>query len=401
MDTFLLPDFLSCLRYSILAERSFICLNRKNNESRSSTNGTPILESTNHSAEWKDSVDEAFAAHVKKMIEKHVGGTRFLKRVQVLTAINEETLKQQTQDFSENDSTAVASSSIPYSPKDIPNSSTGIHNNESKVTKNIKPFEIFIIPNINDLDNSEQRALAKCMRNFNLTNVRRIFIGILQWEAYKPENTNDEMKARLAYQEILESPIKISDWLRNKFWMACHSPTVDLSESSLSSGYYSENESTPDESISDDTMRSEYLSNWLTLPQIHMESSLQRYLLDILVHLRLHRITYHAKGAGAHSNSVKDVIILSKIISLDSNKMFVTPRELKQAINWYYPMHVIVINHVSMDTSILYGSKVDLIEEFLNKVGKIKEIKSEEFENPFFIETLVIKDVISKVVPPV
>lgn len=399
IDTFLLPDFLTCLRYSILAEKSFICLNKKNSGNQLNGDGTPILENTNKLSGIKNNNDTSFVTLVKRTIEKYGRTAKFVDKIHVLSSIDEKSIKQELRYPSKNETTIESSS---HFTKNNPSISFKKDNNESKIlscAEKKQIFEIFIIPEINRLTNKEQRILAKCMRYSTLNDIKRIFIGIVEWKHWSDENQND--RSRVAYQEILKSPIIISDWLRNKFWIACHSPKVESLDSSLSSGYYSENESTPDDFIANDLLENEYRSIWSKLPQVHMESSLQRYLLDVMVHLRTHRLTYHAKGGGAHSNSVKDISMLSKLMSLDSNKMFVTPRELKQAMFWYYPIHIVIINHISMDSSILYGSKIKLVEEFLNKVGKVKEIKTEEFENPFFIESLVIKDVINKVVPPV
>ena len=54
-----------------------------------------------------------------------------------------------------------------------------------------------------------------------------------------------------------------------------------------------------------------------------------------------------------------------------------------------------------MDSSLLYGSDPNLVDEMLEKLAKIKHEEVDEFKNPLFLESLVVKNVLSKVVPPV
>ena len=64
-------------------------------------------------------------------------------------------------------------------------------------------------------------------------------------------------------------------------------------------------------------------------------------------------------------------------------------------------MHLELVQRSSMDSSLLYGSDPNLVDEMLEKLAKIKCEEVNEFENPLFLESLVVKNVLSKVVPPV
>ncbi|CCK68313.1 Mtc2p KNAG_0A06560 [Huiozyma naganishii CBS 8797] len=382
IDTFLLPDFQTCLRYSVQTKRNFICIakrimkaeekqtDKKNPRSAPHADVEPI-PSMEDDIKLAAERDEPPAIQLQRAIHHHQIGDKLVLRSSLLK-----------KDFAEH-----------------------LH---QKSSHHEPGLEIVIIPNINDIPIRDQGSLVRWMRDSAVENAPRIFIGLLQWDPTKEETCSGETESRagtkrdsskVPYEKHLQSKLKINDWLRHKFWFACSMPKSDSINSSLSSGYFSEAESLTDMGAKD-IVRKQRIGD-LGYSEVHIEPSLRRYVLDVMVHLRIHRLTVHGKGGGVHTGCLEDILTLAQLMCLDDNKEFVTPREIKQAMRWYFPVHLMLITNPLLDTSILYGSKIRLIDEFLSKVARMKQQKSLELENPLILESLVVQDVLSKVVPPI
>ncbi|CCC67137.1 hypothetical protein NCAS_0A05790 [Naumovozyma castellii] len=281
-------------------------------------------------------------------------------------------------------------------------------------------LSISIIPNINTLSKEDQVKLVRKIHDIDRVNESagqgrvHVIIGVIPWkfEDFRPKENKPRKSGLGGDNSILISNIKLDDWLTHKFWFACSGPN------NLQSGSQTEHRaSTPDSmspamSINSDTSSESessessgkiQLLNEVNSPyeNVYMQSSIKRYILDVIVHLRMHRLSYHAKGGGAHMGALRDVIQLAKLISFNAGKKFVVPQSVKQASVWYFPMHMKLINDITMDSSTLYGSKPRLVNELLDKLKQIKSIKVEGVENPLFLESLVVQDVLLKVVPPI
>lgn len=253
---------------------------------------------------------------------------------------------------------------------------------ESFTDKGAHNIEILIIPNVESLDDQAQIRLVQMM-----TQGHRLFIGMISWEDEQPGNESKGKDNKIPPRDmevnkVLTSHITVRDWLKHRFWIACFEP--DQNEVV-----------TIKPNNTGDALNITYMD-------VNVHPSVRRYILDIMIHLRMHRLVDITKGGGVHTGSLKDVIILSKLISMDKfKKSFVTPEHVKMACTWYFPMHLELVRSSAMDVTVLYGSKPNLVDGILEKIAHLKLTESNHLQNPLFLETLVVKDVIKKVVPPV
>ncbi|AMD18872.1 HBL030Wp [Eremothecium sinecaudum] len=135
---------------------------------------------------------------------------------------------------------------------------------------------------------------------------------------------------------------------------------------------------------------------------VSVHVALKRYILDIIIHIRMHRLVVTAKGGGAGMNSLQDIIDLSQWMvakNASSRKQFVTPDVIQQASVWYFPLHMELLKEPFHDSSVLYASDVKLVEELINQLKKLALRVGRD--NPLMLEIIVVKDVLSKVVPAI
>ncbi|EJS42968.1 YKL098W [Saccharomyces arboricola H-6] len=346
-----LPDFQTCLKFSVAAKMSFLCMYREGVVEEKLASSTP----------------SACDIQLKKAIDKiyPAGGIK-------VTVMNSTTASL-----------------------------------DSLSTAHVQDFEIVIIPDINSLSQPDQAKLVKTMRDCKMAAEKeqagRIFIGVVRWDnqaapSSAAKDGDDESTAPPKTRIFLPPCIHIDSWLKHKFWFACAPPRLNFESSSESS---ISTETTKEEDQEAEERRSTVLNEEANLDDVFVGSNVKRYILDIMVHLRTHRLTYNAKAGGIYTSSLDNVILLSRLIGLHSGKMFVSPSHVKEASMWYFPMHLELVQRSSMDSSLLYGSDPKLVDEMLEKLAKIRYEEVSEFENPLFLESLVVKNVLSKVVPPV
>ncbi|AQZ16224.1 MTC2 (YKL098W) [Zygosaccharomyces parabailii] len=238
-------------------------------------------------------------------------------------------------------------------------------------------LEIVIVPQVHTLSREEQNTLVRMMVASQQSRPTRLFIGMISWDVDRERKMNGDVEAALS------SRITLEDWLKHKFWLACYEPFENELVSPM-------RESTP-----------EPLKN-IRYTEVHANRSIHRYILDVMIHLRMHRLVDTTKGGGVHTGSSADVLELSQMIAIYKYKrQFVTPDHVKQACIWYFPMHLELLTSSLMDTSVMYGSKPELVDGLLSRIAEVKLKESVELENPLFLETLVVRDVLKKVVPPV
>ncbi|CAI1539953.1 hypothetical protein SEUBUCD646_0K01230 [Saccharomyces eubayanus] len=352
-----LPDFRTCLKFSVTARKSFLCMYRD------------------------DVADEKLASPMPSACD-----------IQLKTTIGE---------------------MYPAAGMRVTIMNSTTESLDSLATTHIQDFEIVIIPDVNSLSRPDQAKLVRVMRESEISSERaqsgRIFIGVIHWSNQTPPSSatkdgDDASKPTAKTRVFLPACIHIDGWLKHKFWFACAPPHLNFdsfSESSISTRATNNTEATKEEEQESADKRPVGVDEEANLDDVFVGTNVKRYILDIMVHLRTHRLTYNAKAGGVYTNSLDDVILLSRLISLHSGKMFVAPSHVKKASMWYFPMHLEPVRRSSMDSSLLYGSDPNLVDEMLEKLGKIKFEEVNEFENPLFLESLVVKNVIGKVVPPV
>ncbi|KAL6942879.1 hypothetical protein ACO0RG_001843 [Hanseniaspora osmophila] len=135
-------------------------------------------------------------------------------------------------------------------------------------------------------------------------------------------------------------------------------------------------------------------------------SSLRQYILDIVVHLRVHRFSVQGKAGGAQTNSLKDMTFLAKLFALtpfiykqlyaessdvELDNCLVTPDFIKQACFWYFPFKLqlsISKEHMKhpnfiKDPSILYGSDSALVDDLCNKLQDLQLMKRKQYQKHY------------------
>ncbi|SSD60586.1 uncharacterized protein SCODWIG_02347 [Saccharomycodes ludwigii] len=85
---------------------------------------------------------------------------------------------------------------------------------------------------------------------------------------------------------------------------------------------------------------------------VRFNPNLRQYILDIIIHLRMHRFNVQGKGGGCSTKFVSDVILLSQCLALflgntynsrnynETFDLLVTPDIIKIACLWYLPFHL-------------------------------------------------------------
>ncbi|SMN18871.1 similar to Saccharomyces cerevisiae YKL098W MTC2 Protein of unknown function [Maudiozyma saulgeensis] len=266
-------------------------------------------------------------------------------------------------------------------------------------------YDIRIIPNLNALTNEEQILLAKHMLvDFTMpkpsddlmsTKPVQIFIGIVPWSVDTPEILDGNITK--PHKTVLKPSITVADWLKHKFWIAGSMPDESFTSTNNNiSGTNDEND--VDDDIPE-TIESVRIKN--DFSEVHIEPSVRRYILDIMVHLRMHRLAYHSKGGGIIKDALDSMILLCKLYSYDQGKNYVTPNIVKEMSFIYFPMHLVLINSARRDPSRLYGSDYKLIQEFLDNISKVKMEMSSKLDNPLFLEYLVVENTLNKIVPAI
>ncbi|KAG0665796.1 Mtc2p [Maudiozyma exigua] len=374
-----LPGFEECLKYSILAKRSFLTFVRKD----------------------------------------------FIKDKEERERLEEETIAPQ---FLVQRAVSHLLHGLRYRCKIINEVSRPFVSFDEEADNNYK-YDIRIIPDLNSLNVEEQKLLAKHMTiDYTLPEPlegsekpAQIFIGIVPWSVEDPEKLDDNVTK--LHKTVLKPSILVMDWLKHKFWIAGSMPDETITSTHNNGNRNSSDthlkvsienidheldvedvEEDKDDDISDtndipETVESIRIKN--DFSEVYIEPSVRRYILDIMIHLRMHRLSYHSKGGGIIKDALDSMILLCKICSYDQGKMFVTPNIVKEMSFIYFPMHLVLINSARRDTSRLYGSSYKLIQEFLDNVSKVKLHMSDKLDNPLFLEYLVVQNVLNKIVPAI
>lgn len=375
-----LPGFEECLKYSILAKRSFLTFVRKD-----------FIENK----EEREKLEEETIAPqflVERAVSNLLHGLRY--RCKIINEVSRPFISLDEEE-----------------------------DNDYK-------YDIRIIPDLNSLTIEEQKLLAKHMTiDYTLPESQegtgkpdQIFIGIIPWSIEDAEKLDNNVTK--LHKTVLKPSILVMDWLKHKFWIAGSMPDEILTsdDNNCNSDSNGNNLHIPKgnidqkidlehiEEIKHDDIRSDTNDISETVEsirikndfsEVHIEPSVRRYILDIMVHLRMHRLSYHSKGGGIIKDALDSMILLCKLCSYDQGKMFVTPNIVKEMSFIYFPMHLVLINSARRDTSRLYGSNYKLIQEFLNNVSKVKMHMSNKLDNPLFLEYLVVQNVLSKIVPAI
>ncbi|CUS20634.1 LAQU0S01e11122g1_1 [Lachancea quebecensis] len=169
-------------------------------------------------------------------------------------------------------------------------------------------------------------------------------------------------------------------YLKRQFWFACAEPaTGDATD-----------------------LREEALSQLRTsLRGIHVHHSIRRYVLDIIMHLRVHRFSSQASGGGCSTHSLRDTLELCQTLALVEERPFVVPDIVKTAAYWYFPFHLELIQDPSHEISLQYGSDPDLVAQLVNAMQQFSLDRASEIHYPLYFQYMVLRDVLNLVVPAI
>ncbi|SCU94733.1 LADA_0G10748g1_1 [Lachancea dasiensis] len=169
-------------------------------------------------------------------------------------------------------------------------------------------------------------------------------------------------------------------YLKRQFWFACGEPRIqDLVELSLQ----------------------ELAPLREALAQIHVQPSIRRYILDVVVHLRVHRFAKQATGGGCSSRALGDMLDLCQTLALAQERQFVVPDLVRLAAQWYFPFHIELIQDPSHEISLQFGSDPDIVAQVLYKLQDFSIQRAEKTKYPLYFQYMVLRDVLHRVVPPI
>lgn len=174
--------------------------------------------------------------------------------------------------------------------------------------------------------------------------------------------------------------VHITSYLKRQFWFACAGPcTDDLLDLHL--------ESLP-------PLRA-------ALGQVHVQHSIRRYVLDIIIHLRVHRFSNQSSGGGCSTHALRDMLELCQTLALDNKRTFVIPDVVKTASQWYFPFHLELVQDPSHEISLQFGSNPDLVAQLIGKLQNFSLHRSEKTQYPLYFQYMVVRDVLNLVVPAI
>lgn len=226
---------------------------------------------------------------------------------------------------------------------------------ESSVTDGI-----LVLPNLDSITNLQQYKLPRHLKRLKNAAGRTLcVIGLISIGNYED--------------------CGLVTFLKNKFWFACSAPDLSLKPQR--------------------TDLEHIVQCRKKVQNVTIHPSIRRYVLDIIVHIRMHRLSRQASGGGASTASLRDVLDLCQMLSFKDKRDFVIPESVKLACQWYFPMHMDLIGESSEEISLLYGSNPILVQELVEKLKKFSIKKGEDTNNPLFLQLLVVQNVLDTVVP--
>lgn len=295
-------------------------------------------------------------------------------------------------------------------------------------------IEFYLVEDIDRQSLADYYQLGRLMREGYIFNVQhngiannkkywKLFIGTVAWkrdEYIIPDDILQLGAADKKYSHKHGQSFKLKsfstgfeDWIRHKFWLVTTlampniKPVIEVQAAddtaSFSSVVITKDEAKEEEAITGSSDGAEKIisGDYKNYDNIHIQASLRRYILDIMVHIRTHRLTFNARGGGIHKNCYSNMITLSKIICIKDHKSFVVPQHVRLAAMWFLPLQLSVIDDSLKDNSILYGSKPELVRELMKRVVYVRNKQIIDMDNPLFMEALIVKSALKKIVPPV
>lgn len=225
-------------------------------------------------------------------------------------------------------------------------------------------------------------------------------------------------------------------FLTKKFWLSCPSKNLMAFLSSSNS---------VDSSVFLHYMKymfvkwNEYKKGFAQNSTFAFNHNLKQYILDIVVHLRMHRFSVQGRSGGISSISLNDMMQLSILMAISydllikvnegdgddsmsgingfgnsNHDILITPDTIKVAARWYFPFKLQLTykntknkktRNFRKDYSVQYGSDQEIVDELISSLDDLSlqrqnDLQSREQYYPFFVELLVVDEVLKNVVSP-
>lgn len=180
------------------------------------------------------------------------------------------------------------------------------------------------------------------------------------------------------YIALVRDDTKMDLWLKHRFWLACVAGAGTGAGAALPRDQKSEPRD---------------------LAPVHVAPALRRYLLDVLVHVRTHRLADRARAGGVDSHVPQHVLDLARCLARSSARrasaLYTTPATLRSSMLYTLPWHVLTALPDAND-----APTATLCEAL--RLARLADSKAETPSGPdsLWLPTLVVRDSIRHVVPP-
>ncbi|SCW02492.1 LAFE_0F07624g1_1 [Lachancea fermentati] len=241
-----------------------------------------------------------------------------------------------------------------------------IWDNYDNIESREKPFNahILVLPNLDKTLGWQQDRLGRYLQDMRALDPTPFFIAIATVSSsFVPHR-------------------HMTAYLKRQFWFACAEPQPG-SQDVLSI---------------DEASLARYRA---ALAEVFVHPSVRRYVLDLIIHIRVHRLAKQATGGGCSTNALKDMLAVCQVLALLQGKSFVIPDIVKTASMWYFPFHIDLIEDPADEISLQYGSDPALVADLVHKLQNFSLSKSVETNYPLYFQFMVLRDVLSNVIPAI
>ncbi|SCV00301.1 LAMI_0G04148g1_1 [Lachancea mirantina] len=175
-----------------------------------------------------------------------------------------------------------------------------------------------------------------------------------------------------------------TSYLKRQFWFACAAPDANDTTDVI-----------PDRSLP------ALLQRRAAAAAVHVHTLIRRNILDVIIHIRVHRLAQQASGGGCSTVALRNVYELCQVLESGFGRSYVVPATVKLAAFLYFPFHIDLIDDPAEDISLLYGSDPHLVAEVLDKLQRFSIQRTHETQYPFYLQYLLLQDVLANVVPAI
>lgn len=212
-------------------------------------------------------------------------------------------------------------------------------------------YEFIVLKNLDGMDIMEQNRIAKWLQRLEHDLPKILCVG------------------------LVSDTHSMTSYLKDRFWFGTQAPVGSIPDSHVSHA---------------------------TCSEVVIHSKIKRYISDIIIHIRMHRLASCSQFGGSGSRALKKILMLAQwmvVVEALPGRTFATPDIIQQACMWYFPFHIDLIKNPNDEGSIMYGTKPELVAELFKclKLGAQKV----PIENPLILESMIVRDVLNNVIPAI